>query len=161
MTTLSPYRFVGVLTIIYDGDELTQFGQRTMLADDVAETVLRSGGLILPEPDFFKYFTPLEVAQKTFPRFPGQWLNAPADLQAAKKAAVTDAVMRHYALVNAAEAAETARVTAIVTERAAHAAAKQKADRDLASAQAEESAITSQAAADAEPSPVPATAPTA
>ena len=129
-TTTSLYRFVGVYTGIIDVDELKVFGQQTKLTDEQAETVLRGGGMILPEADFFQFFTPEDLKAKSFPKFPGQWLSASPDLQAKKKAAVALAVTRHYALVAAAEKAEI--------ERVAQIAAKAKADRDLAIAQAEE-----------------------
>jgi hypothetical protein len=119
------------LSFILDHDDLTQFGQRTMLEPEQAETVLRGGAMILPEADFFEIFPEAEVNARTFPRFPGQWLNAPAEMQARKKNAVALAVTRHYEALDrerdAAKAAVAEAAKAATAEAAAPAAPAQLA----------------------------------
>jgi hypothetical protein len=134
----NPYRFVGVYTLIHEHDELKQFGQRTLLTDEQAETVLRGGGMILPEAQFLTFFTEAQMKEKTFPKFPGHWFSAPDDLKAKKKAAVDAATNLHYAAVKAWDDKEKARVDEILADRKAAAealvAGAEQADLERASA---------------------------
>lgn len=73
---MSTYRFVGSYCEIDGGRiKLERFGQRIELPDEVAETVIRGGGAILPEADFESLgFTEQEISLYAYP---GQQIGAP------------------------------------------------------------------------------------
>lgn len=101
-----PYRFVGVHCIIHDHAELKRFGEPVMLTDEQADTVIRGGGAVLPEPDFDSLgFTAKELA--AYP-FPGQQVNAPEEFHAKKRAAQALFCRLHEEAVAAFEAAAKA-----------------------------------------------------
>jgi len=80
------YRFVGSYCEIDNGRiKLDRFGQRVELGDDVADTVIRGGGAILPEEDFERLgFTAEELAAYAYP---GQQESAPEGFKEKRNAA--------------------------------------------------------------------------
>jgi hypothetical protein len=70
------YRFVGSYCEIDNGRiKMDRFGQRVEFSGDVADTVIRGGGAILPEEDFENLgFTADEQAAYAYP---GQQESAP------------------------------------------------------------------------------------
>lgn len=77
---MSTYHFVGSYCEIDNGRiKLERFGQRIELPENVAETVIRGGGAILPEADFNAIgFTEQEISLYAYP---GQQATAPEVFQ--------------------------------------------------------------------------------
>ena|ERR1043165_7887431 len=72
---MQAYRFVGSNCVIHGVAELSKFGQRIELPNDLAETVIRGGGAIIPEHEFEAIgFTADELKKY---EFPGARVNAP------------------------------------------------------------------------------------
>jgi hypothetical protein len=73
---MKPYFFVGSYCEIDGGRvKLERFGQRIELPDELAATVVRGGGAVLPEAKFDEIgFTEQELKQYAYP---GQRLGAP------------------------------------------------------------------------------------
>lgn len=113
--TASPYRFVGAHSIIHDLVELKEFGQPVLLTDEQAETALAGGCILVPEADFFNIFSQAEVKASAFPKFPGQWLNASAELREKRARALKIGVELHYAAEERAKQREADRIANLST----------------------------------------------
>ncbi|MFN3323418.1 MAG: hypothetical protein ACK5AZ_07980 [Bryobacteraceae bacterium] len=77
---MNTYRFVGSYCEIDNGRiKLERFGQRIELPENVAETIIRGGGAILPEAEFNAIgFTEQELELYAYP---GQQATAPGAFQ--------------------------------------------------------------------------------
>lgn len=80
------YRFVGSACAIWGVAELSKFGQRIELLDEVAENVILGGAALITEEDF--NVIGFSTDELTDFAFPGQRVNAPEDFKARETAAV-------------------------------------------------------------------------